>query len=156
MSFGKGGSKSKVVTWKDILTPWQQSGQEQMAPFLTQAGIQGIQGIGISPQERARQTSMLSGSIADYASGLRRAAQDRASSLGQYGGVVSSPLKNIDASKIMAYGQGLRSIEDMNQQLAQQKVANMLSFLTWSPPTATESKSSNFSLDLSSLIPSSY
>lgn len=146
---GKSSSSSKPVTWQNIMTPYQISAMKEISPGLTEAGMQGLQGYGLSPQERARQTSMMSGGIADYAGGQRSALRDRSATLGQRGGVVSGAHENIDAAKIMAFGQGLRSIEDMNQQLAQQKLTNLLSFVTWHPPTAQESKSSGFNFALS-------
>ena len=140
------GSKSKtnVVTWEKLMTPWQKQGMKAMAPGLTEAGLQGLQGFGMSPQERGRQKAGLAGDISDMAGGMRRGVDERAAGLDQRGGVVSGAHKNIDAARIMAYGEGLKGIEDMNQQLAQQKVANLLSFVTWNAPAAQESKTTSW------------
>ena len=85
---------------------------------------------------------MLSGDISDMAGGMREGVMDRAGQYGQRGGVVGGAMKNIDAARMMAYGEGLRGIEDMNQQLAHQKTANLLNFVTWNPPSSQESTSS--------------
>lgn len=150
MSIGGGKSKSKSnpVTWKEIMTPYQKEAMKGMSPYLQQAGIQALQGFGLSPEERTRQKAMLSGDLAEFAGGMRQNVRDRSSALDQRGGVVSGAQNNIDAAKVMAYGQGLRNIEDMNQQLAQQKIANLLSFVTWNPPVAMKSKSSGFNLGI--------
>ncbi len=152
MSFGGGKSNqiTEPVTWEELMTPQQQFGQMVMAPGLIQEGVRGIGGHGLSPDERTRQKTMLAGDIGDYAAGMKRSVEGRAADLGQRGGVVSGMGGNIDAAKIFAFGEGLRSIEDMNQQLAQQKTANLLSFVTWNPPVSqrSEGSSSNYSASL--------
>lgn len=145
---GKSSQSSEPVTWRNIMTPYQIQGMKEMSPLLTEAGVQGLQGFGLSESERNRQKSYLSGDLADYAGGMRRGITDRSATLGQRGGVVEGAHKNIDAAKIMSFGQGLRDIEDMNQQLAQQKIANLLSFVTWNPPTAQKSEGSSMNFAL--------
>lgn len=144
VSFGHSSqqSKSEPVTWQKLLHPTQKAAVAAAGPLIEKYGMQGLQGFGISPEERSRQREMLSGNLADYAGGMREGVRMRAGELGQRGGVVEGGMKNIDAAKLMSYAEGLRSIEDMNQQLAQQKVANLLSFITWNPPVATQSSAS--------------
>ena len=145
---GHQSGSSEPVTWQKLMTPWQKTAMAGMAPGLTSAGIQGIQGFGLSPQERSRMKAGVAGDISDMAGGMRRGVDERAAGLGQVGGVVSGAHKNIDAARIMAYGEGLKGIEDMNQQLAQQKVANLLSFVTWNAPVAQKSESSGTNISL--------
>ncbi len=146
MSIGGGKSKSETtpVTWEKLMTPQQQMGMFYGAPGIIKGGVEGLQGQGLSMGERGRQTQMLSGQLADYASGQREGMQARTASMGQRGGVVSGMGSNIDAAKMMAFGEGLRSIEDMNQRQAQQKIHDLMSFVTWNAPVSQQSKSSSF------------
>ena len=103
--------------------------------------MEGLAGFGLTPGERTKRKTQLSEEIAGYAGGMREGVLDRASKYGQRGGVVSGAMENIDASKIMAFVEGLRNISAANDAAAQQKVANALNFVTWAPPTSQRTES---------------
>jgi hypothetical protein len=145
---GKSSSSSTPVTWEKLLTPGQKQGQAALANPLIKEAMSAFQGYGLTPGEQLRQKSSLTGSLADYAGGMRTGVGNRAAQYGQGGGVVEGAQKNIDASKMMAFGQGLRSIADMNEQAKQQKIANLLSYVTWQPPVSQKSESSGWNMSL--------
>jgi len=145
MSIGGGKSKSssssKPVTWKKLMMPAQISGINAMFPHLLSAGLRGFQGRGLSPEEETTYKEDLTGSLSEYAGGQKAGLQERAEALGQEGGAVEGAMNAIDASKIMGFGQGLRGIWDLGQRQKMANIQNLLSFLTWHPPVAQESKS---------------
>lgn len=147
-SGGKSKQSTTPVTWEKLLTPGQKQGQAALANPLIKEAMSAFRGYGLTPGEQLRQKSSLTGSLSDYAGGMRTGVRNRAAQYGQGGGVVEGAQKNIDAAKIMAFGQGMRSIADMNEEMKQQKIANLLGYVTWQPPVSqkSEGKASNMSV----------
>ena len=140
MSFGTTTTKSDPVTWRELMTPWQKTGMQQMAPMLTSDAMAGFQGYGFTPGERKRRkTGMMSG-LSEMAGGMRGNVRDRTASLGQFGGVASGAMENIDAAKIMAMGQGLGGLQAQEEAAAKEKINRLLSFVTWNPPQGQRSE----------------
>jgi hypothetical protein len=140
---GKSSSSSETtpVTWQTLMHPAQKKALAKSAPILTARGMEGFGGQGITPQQREAQVGRLMDSlnanIGTQLSGLNR----RAGVQGLTGGALEEARSGIAGSAGPAIVGGLRGIEDMNQQMAQQKIADFLGWMMWQPPHSQQSKS---------------
>lgn len=118
------------------MLPGQMKAAEMAAPEFQRQGMEAFRGQGLSTSEQLRQKESLSTGVSDFAGGMRDTVSNRAAALGQRGGAVEGAMKNIDAAKVMGYASGLRDLESMNEQMKQQKISNLMSFISWQPATA--------------------
>lgn len=133
-------SSTKPVTYENLMTPEQLKGISTLGPQIISDATMALQGYGLTPGEQARQESMLTGRLSDYAGGMRNSVLGGYAANGIGGGVEDQFMKNIDTSKLMGFSSGLRDIEDMNQAAIQQKLSNAMGFVTWAPPVASQSQ----------------
>jgi hypothetical protein len=129
LSGGKSQSKSEPVTYRELMHPAQIRALGQTGPLFTARGMEGLGGIGLTPQQREGQMGRLSDLVSSRTGAHTMGLNRRAARQGLTGGALEEARAGISAGGLSQMAMGLRGIEDMNMQLAQQKIADLLGWM---------------------------
>jgi hypothetical protein len=125
----KSSSKSEPVTYRELMHPAQIKALGQTGGAFTARGMEGLGGIGLTPQQREGQMGRLSDLVSSRTGAQTIGLNRRAAGQGLTGGALEEARAGIDAGGLSQLATGLRGIEDMNMQLAQQKIGDLLGWM---------------------------
>lgn len=149
MSIGGGGgsqssaSVSGPVGWKKLMHPFQKKAFRVTGPQMIERGQEALAGIGLTPAQREAQFGSLMDSISSNIGGQLSSLKARAAGQNLTGGALEESRQGIYSGGLNTLATGLRGIEELNMQQAQQKLADFLGWLTWHPPQGQQTISSS-------------
>lgn len=138
---GESQSYPVKMTWRDILPPWVQAGQQEFMPYLFERAYQG----GMSPEEEQLLTGMARTEVGASVNASKGALGQR---MAQSGLSPSSPIfagayGDIEAGRSTSMAQALANLQKVKMGAGESARQQLMTALYTPPPFAVGQQSSS-------------